>query len=458
MAHNVLSYGSPEAARRANRAINKIAQDGGFVGVKPTERRVHTAVASNSNGVVSDSTYDGMFKIIVENNKLQVVYQHMSSQNWSDGVGILYINGNRFKINFGEPVDITHTTYVYLNVVERKIDLLKEGEVPVPFSVLIGKYDYVTQKTEQLLKTTTGYVFNGYSGPFTIFIEKGSVCIHNFLGTTNSGTKAAGMIGVNNSYIEVPTYTGTLPKNTTYYYFAAFNFSPYNNGVVDPDLPQDRVNELYKNKLDKEAELQVLNESLSDATSSLSKVSSQINAVNGKIDSAYSNYIYKSSNNANEYNNQINAITTLIGRLDASDPEFQSKLDALNKQITDLEKKRDSVEAELVKELNNTITPLKEELTSLKASYKSAEQKVTSLQKDRYSLVDSINKIDIELYGGISLQNVSCSIIESTSAQISNDTTVYFFLGSVSQLNTNEYVISQAQLSSYNVYRIGVCN
>lgn len=57
MAHNVLSYGTPEAARRANRAINKVAQDGGFVGVKPSERRV-----AHSTHVQSQA-YNGPFRL-----------------------------------------------------------------------------------------------------------------------------------------------------------------------------------------------------------------------------------------------------------------------------------------------------------------------------------------------------------------------------------------------------------
>ena len=62
MAHNVLSYGSPEAARRAQRAINQIAQDGGFSGVKPVERRQYIGAQQTTELV--DEGYNSYFKII----------------------------------------------------------------------------------------------------------------------------------------------------------------------------------------------------------------------------------------------------------------------------------------------------------------------------------------------------------------------------------------------------------
>jgi hypothetical protein len=110
MGHNVLSYGSPEAARRANRAINKVAQDGGFVGVKPTERRTHTAVAGQGGTTVE---YNGYFKIVditeyydedgkeIDNPKYKI--RICDGMNPTDSIaGICQINMKQFQLEATE--------------------------------------------------------------------------------------------------------------------------------------------------------------------------------------------------------------------------------------------------------------------------------------------------------------------------------------------------------------------
>lgn len=147
MAHNVLSYGSPEAARRANRAINKIAQDGGFVGVKPTERRVHTAVAGQ--GTVE---YNGYFKIVDITEYYDADGKEISKPEYKirvcDGMnqgslyaGICQVNTTSFQINVTELVlDFSENKnkFIYLRSVDQETssEHKNEGELTMSFEIV----------------------------------------------------------------------------------------------------------------------------------------------------------------------------------------------------------------------------------------------------------------------------------------------------------------------------------
>lgn len=142
MAHNVLSYGSPEAARRANRAINKVAQDGGFVGVKPTERRVHTAVSSQTEITIA---YNGYFTIVDTteysyDDANQLITPPQYSVGVLDGLypgsstaGICRVNSNTYKVSREELVipssDLSTTTGVQIYLVMEE-EVLDNVETP----------------------------------------------------------------------------------------------------------------------------------------------------------------------------------------------------------------------------------------------------------------------------------------------------------------------------------------
>ena len=181
MAHNVLSYGSPEAARRANRAINKIAQDGGFVGVKPTERRVHTAVASQGDTSVE---YNGYFKIVditkyydedgKEINAPEYKIRICDGMNPDDSIaGICQINMKQFQLEATE-LSWTDRTKEYIVLISKKENETSSSDFYFNFheytpttggetvTYLIGRLAIADKKLViQQRHGTTGFSSNG---------------------------------------------------------------------------------------------------------------------------------------------------------------------------------------------------------------------------------------------------------------------------------------------------------
>lgn len=456
MAHNVLSYGSPEAARRANRAINKIAQDGGFVGVKPTERRTHTAVASNSNGVVSDSTYDGMFKITVADNKLQVVYHGSSAI--SNGVGTLHINGVTFVIPFGEPVEVVHTTYVYLDVASRKILLLLENQTAPPYSVLIGKYDYITKEITQVLKTHTGYTFDGYSGSFTMCIQDGRVCINSFLGMAEGASTIAGVFNVNNISYTVPTYTGELPTTTTHYYIQHTVIPGIPSYAYEDSLTTQTLELLRTERDEVYSEWRILQyETIPSMEAEATRRYDLVLKSQANIDSIYANYYASSKSNIDYYNNIILGIQEFINSLDKDAPDYEEVLNKNEKRIRELEDERDSKEEELRNTLKTNLLVAKENFESSLSSYQSYVGSISSYYSDRANKYKKLTDIDLILYGGIANGSTECSIVASTTTLASNNINTYCHIGSISFVADVGYVISQDLSSKYTVYRVRNC-
>lgn len=182
MAHNVISYNSPAAARRASQAINSIAQNGGFSGQVPSERRRPYTSSVQIEG--SSYEYNGYFKIVDasttdENGVTSFKIKVIDGMNQSEGYcGLVQFEGQTFNVaNYESPVITNTQGSVYIacstdSVFVSSGPVLPKSDINFIYRQ-IGRY-YKKDNNYYIVQEHTSGVFvvnsTEYRGSFSIYV------------------------------------------------------------------------------------------------------------------------------------------------------------------------------------------------------------------------------------------------------------------------------------------------
>jgi hypothetical protein len=249
MAHNVISYNSPAAARRASQAINSITQNGGFSGQVPSERRRPYTSSVQTDG--SSYEYNGYFKIVDasttdENGVTSFKIKVVDGMNQSEGYcGLVQFEGQTFNVaNYESPVitDVRGSIYIACSIDRVFVSVgpvLPNPDINFIYRE-IGYYYYSNRdNTYHIVQEHISGVFvvssTEYRGPFSIYLDRvyGKVTI-----------KGGNIIAGNRTYtVDNFEYTGSLDSTV---FFAIITKTE--DGFV-PSISADESNAVWSERL-----------------------------------------------------------------------------------------------------------------------------------------------------------------------------------------------------------------
>lgn len=456
MGSYVIGAKSLAVAKQYTQALNRAARQGFSSGVVPQERRSLTYASGSGKAVVTDSEYQGMFKLsVVEKQEENATNYYLNvawpSSSYSDTpAGLL----DRTRIYWTEDIKMDSDADVYIDPFAYQLKVVKEGDLTISSWILVGHYSNETHKVTQILEVSgTTAVYDGYSGQFAIHATEDKVEI---VETDSADNTHCGQAQVNNLTYYVKKYASALPNETTYYYIR-HTFSESTDGEEeDASLSDDE-------KLTLRTQISTTNSQISEYSKTISLYNSNLRSLEedrdlesssiGSIYTKYDNYIYSAERSRDAEVKQVN---DQIANLDSSDEHYAENLDKLNSQIVQIEKDYASQIELYETNREDEIKAVKEELNSLASQISSVSKNI----KDEYNLLTSATNsnstANLRLYGVIP-SSAKCEIVELTSPVVASQTDqyLYIYIGSIT-INENKVVITQVyQGGNISAYRLG---
>lgn len=461
MGSYVIGAKSLAVAKQYTQALSRAARQGFSSGVVPQERRSLTYASGSGKAVVTDSEYQGMFKLsVVEKQEENATNYYLNvawpSSFYSDTpAGLLWTILGTTRIYWTEDIKMDSDADVYIDPFAYQLKVVKEGDLTISSWILVGHYSNETHKVTQILEVSgTAAVYDGYYGQFAIHATEDKVEIVS----TDWDYKTdvyCGQAQINNITYSVEKYTSALPSETTYYYIRHTFSKSIGGEEEDTSLSDDE-------KLTLRTQISTTNSQITEHSKNISLYDSDLRSLEeerdaesssiGSIHTKYDNYIYSAERSRDAEVKQVN---DQIANLDSSDEHYAENLDKLNSQIVQIEKDYASQIELYETNREDEIKAVKEELNSLASQISSVSKNI----KDEYNLLTSATKsnstANLRLYGVIPSSS-KCEIVELTSPVVASQTDqyLYIYIGSIT-INENKVVITQVyQGGNISAYRL----
>lgn len=459
MGSYVIGAKSLAVAKQYTQALSRAARQGFSSGVVPQERRSLTYASGSGKAVVTDSEYQGMFKLSVVEKQEENATNYYLNVAWPGSyysdtpAGLL----GTTRIYWTEDIKMDSDADVYIDPFAYQLKVVREGDLTISSWILVGHYSNETHKVTQILEVSgTTAVYDGYSGQFAIHATEDRVEIVSEDHQDSAIDPYCGQAQINNITYSVEKYTSALPSETTYYYIRHTFSKSIGGEEEDTSLSDDE-------KLTLRTQISTTNSQISEYSKNISLYTSNLRSLEkeqyfesssiGSIYIKYDNYINSAERSRDAEVKQVN---DRIANLDSSDEHYAENLDKLNSQIVQIEK--DYASQIELHETNreNEIKAVKEKLSSLGSQISSVSKNI----KDEYNLLTSATNsntaANLRLYGAIP-NSAKCEIVELTSPVVASQTDqyLYIFIGAV-RIEPNKVSINQVYRGGgISAYRLG---
>lgn len=452
MGSYVIGAKSLAVAKQYTQALSRAARQGFSSGVVPQERRSLTYASGSGKAVVTDSEYQGMFKLsVVEKQEENATNYYLNvawpESNYTDKTVVGVIDHN--IVRWYDDELVVSDADVYLDPYSLKIYIVQEGDYFVSQWILLGNYSSQNHAVTQIVKTETGGLsYSGYTGQFRIKVTDSVVNI------------SGGIVSVNNVGYDVPAYETSLPTSQSIRYYIRHTVSnTATSGDEDPDLSDSEKETLRTQIAEYDTQIESYTQTINTYNDKLNELLDDRDSFYVDLNMERASYEDIMASLAHNRDLKIASADLKINALSKDDPQYVEKMLEYEKEKTDAEEYYLHYAEVNKNNLEEAESTLYSKIESINPEINSQRNLITNTQTLKEKVINNKNKACLQLYGIIPSES-KCEIVELTDAPSSTQTDQYLYilLGMVSfpSSEPNKISVSQVYVGGVlNYYRLG---